>query len=54
MRAPEPIRNSPFANESGYVDVCKKTLRSTKFRNVWALGDCTNTPNSKTAAAVFS
>lgn len=44
--------NSPFADEAGWVDVDKNTLKSTKFANVWGLGDGTSTPNSKTAAAV--
>jgi sulfide:quinone oxidoreductase len=36
------------------VDVDKNTLRHTKFSNIWALGDCSSLPNSKTAAAIFS
>lgn len=29
-------------------------MRHTKYENVWGIGDCTNTPTSKTAAAVFA
>lgn len=52
MSAPDFIKSSPLANEGGWVDVNKNTLQSTKFPNVFALGDCTSTPNSKTAAAI--
>ena len=34
--------------------VDQATLQSTKFDNVFALGDCISTPNSKTAAAITS
>ncbi|MCK4494633.1 MAG: NAD(P)/FAD-dependent oxidoreductase, partial [Methylococcales bacterium] len=50
--APDFIKNSPFADASGWVDVHKNTLQHTKFTNVFGLGDATNTPNAKTAAAV--
>lgn len=49
--APDFIRHSPLADEAGWVDVNPDTLRSNKFSNVWALGDVTNAPNAKTAAA---
>lgn len=50
--APDFIRNSPLTDQSGWVTVDKHTLRHLKYDNVFALGDCANTPNSKTAAAV--
>ncbi len=34
--------------------VDKNTMQSTKYSNVFGVGDCTNTPNSKTAAAITS
>jgi len=34
--------------------VNKETLRSEKFNNVYALGDCSSLPTSKTAAAISS
>jgi len=46
------LKNSKLADAEGWVDVNKHTLQSTKYSNVWALGDCSNIPTSKTAAAV--
>lgn len=54
MSAPSFLKNSPLSDAAGWIDVDKNTLQSTKYDNVFALGDCTNTPNSKTAAAVTS
>lgn len=54
MSAPDFLKASPISDEEGWVDVDKFTLQSKKFKNIFALGDCTNTPNSKTAAAVTS
>jgi len=48
------IKNSPIADEAGWVKVDKETLRHTEFGNVWALGDCSSLPTSKTAAAITS
>jgi len=50
--APDVCKNSDLSNETGFIDVNPKTLKSTKFNNVWALGDCSSVPTSKTAAAV--
>jgi sulfide:quinone oxidoreductase len=50
--APDFIKQSPFANPAGWMEVNDKTLQSTKFTNVFGLGDATSTPNAKTAAAV--
>lgn len=36
------------------VDVDKNTLRHLRYANVFGVGDCTSTPNSKTAAAASS
>lgn len=54
MSAPDFLKGSKIANEAGWVEVDKHTLQSAKYSNVFGLGDCTNTPNSKTAAAVTS
>jgi sulfide:quinone oxidoreductase len=51
--APDFIKRSPLAGEGGWIDVDKHTLRHAKFPNVFGLGDATNTPNSKTGAAVL-
>lgn len=53
--APDWIKSSPIADQENpgkYVKVDKHTLRHTEFANVFALGDCTTTPNSKTGAAI--
>jgi len=47
-------KSNGLTDESGWVKVDPLTLRSQAFSNVFAIGDCTNTPNSKTAAAVAS
>lgn len=49
--APDFIRNSPLADEAGWVDVDQTTLRHKKFDNIWSLGDVMNAPNAKTMAA---
>lgn len=50
--APDFIRYSPLADAKGWIDVNKFTLQHSKYQNVFALGDATNTPNAKTGAAV--
>jgi sulfide:quinone oxidoreductase len=50
--APEFVKRSPLAGRQGWIDVDKHTLRHARFDNVFALGDATDTPNAKTAAAV--
>ncbi|GBN62794.1 Sulfide:quinone oxidoreductase, mitochondrial, partial [Araneus ventricosus] len=52
MVPPPSIRESPLVFGSGFMDVNKNTLQSTKFENVFGIGDCTNVPTSKTMAAV--
>ena len=49
--APDFIKVSPLADTGGWVDVEQTTLRHKTFENIWALGDVTNAPNAKTAAA---
>jgi sulfide:quinone oxidoreductase len=50
--APEFIRRSPLANAEGFVEVDRHTLQHTRFPNVFALGDASSLPTSKTGAAV--
>ncbi len=50
--APDFIRSSPLADAAGWVDVDQHTLKHKKYGNVWGLGDATNSPNAKTAAAI--
>lgn len=52
MSTSEALRNSgDLVNEAGFVNVNRHTLRHMKYSNVFALGDCSSSPNSKTAAA---
>jgi len=46
------VKNSPLANEAGFVDVDDATLRHKKWKNVWSAGDASSLPTSKTAAAI--
>lgn len=50
--APDFIRQSPLADAKGWIDVDKFSLQHTKYKNIFSLGDATNTPNAKTGAAV--
>lgn len=50
--APDFLKHSPIANADGWVAVDKHTLQHEQFENIFSLGDCASTPNSKTAAAV--
>jgi len=45
------LKESQIANADGWVEVDQFTLQSTKFQNIFGLGDCCSSPNSKTAAA---
>lgn len=49
--APDFVRVSPLADAAGWVDVDPATLRHKTLGNVYGLGDATNAPNAKTAAA---
>lgn len=46
------LASSGLGNAAGWVDVDKSTMQHMKFPNVYALGDCSNLPTSKTGAAV--
>lgn len=50
--APPFIKESPLANDSGWVDVNQHTLQHQRYPNIFSLGDAASTPNAKTAAAV--
>ena len=45
-------KHSLLVNEAGFLDVSPETLQSSKYKNIYGIGDCTNTPNSKTMAAI--
>jgi NADPH-dependent 2,4-dienoyl-CoA reductase/sulfur reductase-like enzyme len=53
MGTPKFLLGSPVSNPSGFVTI-DRSMRHKKYNNIWALGDCTDLPNAKTAAAVFS
>ena len=50
--APDFVRQSPLANEAGWVDVSPETLQHTSYGNIFSVGDASSAPNAKTAAAV--
>lgn len=50
--APDFVRNSPLANEAGWVDVDINTLQHKKYPNIFSLGDAAALPTSKTGAAI--
>ncbi len=52
MGPPDFIAHSPLADAGGWVDVDKHTLQHVRYPNVFALGDCSNLPTSKTGAAI--
>jgi sulfide:quinone oxidoreductase len=52
--APDFIKQSPFANADGWAEVDMATLRHPRYPEVFALGDASSAPTSKTAAAVRS
>lgn len=52
--APDFIKVSPFVDNTGWINVDHATLRLEEFENIWALGDVTNAPCAKTAAAAWA
>ena len=44
--------NSDLVDQAGLLNVDKFSLRHVKYSNVFGIGDCTNVPTAKTAAAV--
>lgn len=52
MSAPDFVKQSPLANADGWVEVDKVTLQHPRYANVFALGDASSLPTSKTGAAV--
>lgn len=52
MSAPEFVRRSPLASGAGWVEVDKATLQHVRYANVFALGDASSLPTSKTGAAI--
>ncbi|CAG0905813.1 unnamed protein product [Darwinula stevensoni] len=53
MYAPEVLRTcEKLVDQEGYLDVDKNTLQHKKYPNIFGVGDCTNIPTAKTAAAI--
>ncbi|XP_068204174.1 sulfide:quinone oxidoreductase, mitochondrial-like [Palaemon carinicauda] len=53
MSSPDVLRNcAALVDGAGYLKVNKETLQHESFPNIFGIGDCTNVPTSKTAAAV--
>ncbi|CDZ97000.1 Sulfide:quinone oxidoreductase/flavo-binding protein [Phaffia rhodozyma] len=50
----DTLKNSPLTDVSGYVTVSSSSLQHTEFPNVFALGDASSLPTSKTEAAITS
>ena len=51
MGPPTWLNTTQLTNAAGWVDVNTKTLQHNKFDNVFAIGDASSLPTSKTAAA---
>lgn len=49
---PDFIKNSPLANDAGWVSVDKYTMQHTRYANVFSSGDSSSLPTSKTGAAI--
>lgn len=45
------LKQSPLANADGWVEVDQHSLQHVRYPEVFGVGDCTSTPNAKTAAA---
>lgn len=53
MSAPAVLKKTPeLTDAAGYLAVDKETLQHIRYKNIFGIGDCTNLPTSKTAAAV--
>lgn len=54
MSAPDVLKNSKssLVDQAGFLDLNKHNLQHVKYPNIFGLGDCTNLPTSKTAAAI--
>ncbi|XP_075218380.1 sulfide quinone oxidoreductase [Lycorma delicatula] len=53
MSSPSELQNATsIVDSTGYLNVNKNTLQHQIYSNIFGIGDCTNLPTSKTAAAV--
>ncbi|WP_158810184.1 bifunctional protein tyrosine phosphatase family protein/NAD(P)/FAD-dependent oxidoreductase [Beijerinckia sp. L45] len=51
QKAPDFVRSSPLAGDTGWIDVDQATLRHKRYPDIYSLGDVMSAPNAKTAAA---
>jgi sulfide:quinone oxidoreductase len=49
-RGQKVIEDSQLGDERGWVTVDKNTLKHTKYQSIWAIGDATNIPISKSGS----
>ena len=53
MSSPDVLKaNKSMSDQAGFLDVNKETLQHVTYKNIFGVGDCTNIPTAKTAAAV--
>jgi sulfide:quinone oxidoreductase len=52
QRAPAFVRESLLADKGGWLEVDKHTLQHPRYPNVFALGDASSLPTSRTGAAI--
>lgn len=52
MGPPDFIKKSSLTDNAGWVDVDKYTMQHNRYDNIFACGDCSSLPTSKTAAAI--
>ncbi|MCB9744429.1 MAG: NAD(P)/FAD-dependent oxidoreductase [Alphaproteobacteria bacterium] len=52
MSAPDFLKRSGLGNAGGWVEVDKHTTQHVRHPNIFALGDCSSLPTSKTGAAI--
>ncbi|MBI4695149.1 MAG: NAD(P)/FAD-dependent oxidoreductase [Gammaproteobacteria bacterium] len=52
MGPPDFIKQSTLGDAAGWVEVNKATMQHVRYPNVFSLGDASNLPTSKTAAAI--
>ncbi len=50
--APDLVKNSPLANEAGWLNVDIATMQHKEYANVFGLGDAAALPTAKTGAAI--
>lgn len=52
MSAPDFLKRGPLVDAAGWVNVDKYTLQHVAYPDVWALGDASSLPTSRTGAAI--